>query len=94
MEIAVFMIGSITRLYLDGKPGPPGLPRGDDLPPLCWTPTFAGVGPDAVRILSEALRLCADDRGELVDQLLRSLDRDADGALEPADQARLREAAP
>ena len=50
------------------------------------------MAPDAEKILSEALKVPAEERAELVDRLLRSLDDEEGDALDDADRERLHEA--
>jgi peptide subunit release factor 1 (eRF1) len=50
------------------------------------------VAPDAEKIVSEALKLPADERVELVDRLLRSLDDEEGDSLDDADRERLHDA--
>ena len=47
------------------------------------------VAPDAEKIVSEALKLPAEERAELVDRLLRSLDEAEGDALDDVDRERL-----
>jgi hypothetical protein len=47
------------------------------------------VAPDAEKIVSEALKLPAEERAELVDRLLRSLDDEEGDALDDDDRERL-----
>jgi hypothetical protein len=47
------------------------------------------VAPDAEKIVSEALKLPAEERAELVDRLLRSLDDEEGDALDEVDRERL-----
>jgi hypothetical protein len=47
------------------------------------------VAPDAEKIVSEALKLPAEERAELVDRLLRSLDDEEGDALDDVDRERL-----
>jgi hypothetical protein len=47
------------------------------------------VAPDAEKIVSEALKLPAEERAELVDRLLRSLDDEEGDALDDGDRERL-----
>jgi hypothetical protein len=46
------------------------------------------VAPDAEKILSEALKLPAEERVEVVDRLLRSLDDEEGDALDDEDRQR------
>jgi hypothetical protein len=50
------------------------------------------VAPDAEKILSEALKLPADERVEVVARLLRSLDDEEGDTLDDVDRERLHEA--
>jgi hypothetical protein len=47
------------------------------------------VAPDAEKIVSEALKLPAEERAEVVDRLLRSLDEEEGDALDDVDRERL-----
>jgi hypothetical protein len=47
------------------------------------------VAPDAEKIVSEALKLPAEERAELVDRLLRSLDDEEGDVLDDVDRERL-----
>jgi hypothetical protein len=47
------------------------------------------VAPDAEKLVSEALKLPAEERVELVDRLLKSLDDEEGDALEDEDRERL-----
>jgi hypothetical protein len=47
------------------------------------------VAPDAEKIVSEALKLPAEERAELVDRLLQSLDNEEGDALDDVDRERL-----
>ena len=47
------------------------------------------MAPDAEKIVSEALKLPAEERAELVDRLLRSLDDEEGDALDDDDRERL-----
>jgi hypothetical protein len=47
------------------------------------------VAPDAEKIVSEALKLPAEERAELVDRLLQSLDDEEVDALDDVDRERL-----
>ena len=47
------------------------------------------MAPDAEKIVSEALKLPAEERAELVDRLLRSLDDEEGDALDDVDRERL-----
>jgi hypothetical protein len=47
------------------------------------------VAPDAEKIVSEALKLPAEERAELVDRLLRSLDDEEGDGLDDVDRERL-----
>jgi hypothetical protein len=47
------------------------------------------VAPDADKIVSEALKLPAEERAEVVDRLLRSLDDEEGDALDDVDRERL-----
>lgn len=47
------------------------------------------VAPDAEKIVSEALKLPAEDRAELVDRLLRSLDDEEGDSLDDEDRQQL-----
>lgn len=48
--------------------------------------------PDAEKVLAEALKLPREERAEIVDRLLRSLDDEEGDALDDADRARLHQA--
>ena len=47
------------------------------------------MAPDAEKILSEALKVPAEERAELVDRLLRSLDDEKGDTLDDVDRERL-----
>ncbi len=47
------------------------------------------MAPDAEKIVSEALKLPAEERAELVDRLLQSLDDEEGDALDDVDRERL-----
>lgn len=47
------------------------------------------MAPDAEKIVSEALKLPAEERAELVDRLLRSLDGEEGDGLDDVDRERL-----
>ena len=51
--------------------------------------TLVPVAPDAEKLVSEALKLPAEERAELVDRLLKSLDDEEGDDLEDEDRERL-----